>query len=659
VNPSTALATVLVDELARCGLAEAVVAPGSRNAPLAIALWEHAERSAGRLRLHVRIDERSAAFLALGLAKVSRRPVAVVCTSGTAAAHFHAAVLEADEAGVPLLVLTADRPPELRGTGANQTIDQLKLYGDAVRWFCEAGVPEARPGMNAYWRSLACRAWASASGAAGTAPGPVHLNLPLREPLVPGIAPGSAHTNLPLREPPVPGIASGSAHTNLPLREPPVPGIAPGSAHLNAPPSEPPDSDTEAAGGPGAGEPGAAPAGEAGGWPEPLAGRPGGVPWTVIGGTTEPPVLELPWTERGVVICGDGCADPAALLRLAEEAGWPVLAEPSSGARTGPGALAAYPYLLDSPEFVAGHRPDLIVSSGRPGLSRGQLAYLKPDSPSGAAPRHVVVAQAPGRWADPARTATDVAAAVRLAGPPLSGGTGWLASWLAADEAAGAAADGILGADDTLSEPRLARDLAAALPDGALLWAASSLPIRDLDQHMAPRAGVTVLANRGASGIDGLISSACGAALAHQRAGGGPAVALLGDLAFLHDAPGLFAGPDEPRPDLVLVVVNNDGGGIFSLLEQAAFPAPFERVFGTPHGGALAQAAAAAGLSATILDRASGLAGALRGNGQRAGIRVVEVRTSRAAGTALRARLRAACTTAAGQAARAPTRPGP
>ncbi|HEY1345599.1 MAG TPA: thiamine pyrophosphate-binding protein, partial [Streptosporangiaceae bacterium] len=175
MNPATAFATVLVDELARCGLAEAVIAPGSRSAPLAMALWEQAARSAGRLRLHVRIDERSAAFLALGLAKLSRRPAAVVCTSGTAGAHFHAAVIEADEAGVPLLVLTADRPPELRGTGANQTVDQLKLYGSAVRWFCEVGVPEARPGMNAYWRSLACRAWASASGAAGTVPGPVHL----------------------------------------------------------------------------------------------------------------------------------------------------------------------------------------------------------------------------------------------------------------------------------------------------------------------------------------------------------------------------------------------------------------------------------------------------------------------------------------------------
>ncbi len=604
-------ATVLVDELARCGLAEVVIAPGSRNAPLAIAFWERAARGGGdprrdpqdrspgpALRLHVRIDERSAAFLALGLAKASRRPVAVVCTSGTAAAHFHAAVIEADEAGVPLLVLTADRPPELRGTGANQTIDQLKLYGSAVRWFCEVGVPEARPGMNAYWRSLACRAWASAAGAAGTMPGPVHLNLCLREPLVPDAADTGATA------PPAAGAGAVGAAAN-------------------------------------------------GGWPEVPGGRAGGAPWTVTGTAPSPPALELPWAERGVVICGDGCADPAALLRLAADAGWPVLAEPSSGARSGPGALAAYPYLLESAEFVAGHRPEVIVSAGRPGLSRAQLAYLKTTAPDGAPPRHVVIAQGPGRWADPARTATDVAAAVRLAGPG-PGGTGWLESWLAADAAARAAASAILDAHDIPSEPRLARDLAAALPDGALLWAASSLPIRDLDQQMAPRAGVTVLASRGASGIDGLVSSACGAALAHQRAGGGPAVALLGDLAFLHDASGLFAGPEEPRPDLVLVVANNDGGGIFSLLEQAAFPAPFERVFGTPHGGALGQVAAAAGIPALTLERASGLAGELASERRPGtGIRMVEVRTSRAEGTTLRARLREACTAAAALAGRA------
>jgi 2-succinyl-5-enolpyruvyl-6-hydroxy-3-cyclohexene-1-carboxylate synthase len=409
-------------------------------------------------------------------------------------------------------------------------------------------------------------------------------------------------------------------HLNLPLREPLVPGL--------------PDAADEGGG--------------AGGWPEPLDGRPDGGPWTSFPGSgtaAQAGALELPWTERGVVVCGDGCGDPAALLCLAEQAGWPVLAEPSSGARAGPMSLTAYSYLLDSPAFVAGHRPDLLVSAGRPGLSRGQSGYLKTAAPV----RHVVVAQGPGHWADPARSATDVVPAIRLvdgpgaAGGPGAMGTPWLASWRAADAAAAAAASAILDDGEGLSEPRLARDLAAALPDGALLWAASSLPIRDLDQQMAPRAGLRVLASRGASGIDGMISTAAGAALAHQRAGGGPAAALIGDLAFLHDAPGLFAGPREPRPDLVLVLANNDGGGIFSLLEQAEHGGPFERVFGTPHGAGLGSLAAAAGLPAVTVERACDLAGALRGGG----IRVVEVRTSREAGAALRRTLRAACIAAA------------
>jgi 2-succinyl-5-enolpyruvyl-6-hydroxy-3-cyclohexene-1-carboxylate synthase len=573
VNPSTAFARTLVDELIRGGLREVVLAPGSRSAPLAIALFDGASQPGAGLRLHVRIDERSAAFLALGLAKASGRPAALVCTSGTAAANFHPAVIEADESGVPLLVLTADRPPELRGTGANQTIDQLKLYGGAVRWFAEAGVPEARPGMNAYWRSLASRAWAAASGADGGFPGPVHLNLPLRDPLVPGL----------------------------------------------------PDA--------------AAPAGP-GGWPEPLGGRPGGAPWTRWTGAGQGGTLDLPWTERGVILAGDGVADPAALLRLAAAAGWPVLAEPSSGARQGPHALGAYQYLLEHPAFLAAHRPDLVVWAGRPGLSRGQTAFLRQAAADGA--RQVVLAQGPGRWADPARTATDVAVAVRLAGLPAAPPPGWLGQWQGADVAARGAVDAVLGTGGELTEPRLARDLAAALPAGALLWAASSLPIRDLDRQLAPRGGLRVLASRGASGIDGLISSASGAALAHQAAGGGPAAALLGDLAFLHDSPGLFAGPGEDRPDLVLVVANNDGGGIFSTLEQAAVPAPFERVFGTPHGARLGSLAAAAGLGHTVVTAAADLPDALKG----AGIRIVEVPADRAAGTALRGRLAAAAAAA-------------
>ena len=613
LNPSTALAVTLADELIRCGMTEAVLAPGSRSAPLAMELFARAQR--GDLRLHVRIDERSAAYLALGLAKAGGRPVCVVCTSGTAAASFHPAVIEADESGVPLLVLTADRPPELRGTGANQAIDQIKLFGGAVRWFCEVGVPEERAGQAGYWRSLACRAWGLASGDAGGAAGPVHLNVAFRDPLVPDQAPDQ------------------------------VRGV-PGNGHRTLGPAAP------------AGVP--AGRGAAGSGAEPLDGRPGGAPWVTFGGARTVAPLELPWTERGVVVCGDGAADPGALCALAEAAGWPVLAEPSSGARRGPNALSGYEYLLGSPPFMAGHRPDLIVSAGRPGLSRLQTVLYRtaaagrragPRARARRPARHVVVAGQPGRWDDPSRTATDVAPAVCLAAGSPGGGrdTAWLASWRQADAAARRAADGLLDAGDAVTEPRLARDLAAALPDGALLWAASSLPIRDLDHQMAPRAGIRVLASRGASGIDGTTSAAIGAALAHQAAGGGPAVALIGDLAFLHDAPGLFTGPDEPVPDLCLVVVNNDGGGIFSQLEQAAFggpDGPFERVFGTPHGTGLRALAAAGGLPYTRLERPGDLVPALAGTG----LRVVEAGTSREAGTALRARLRRACAAAAASA---------
>ena len=568
MNPSTALATALVDELIRCGLRDAVLAPGSRSAPLAMEL--HRRSVAGDLRLHVRIDERSAAFLALGLAKSGGRPVVVTCTSGTAAAHFHAAVIEADESDVPLLVLTADRPPELRGTGANQTIDQLKLYGSAVRWFCELGVAEAGAPRSGYWRSAAARAWGIASGRAGGPAGPVHLNVPLREPLVP---------DDPQREQPA-GAAAQRPDGTDPGRN----------------------------------------------------GRPDGRPWTSFAAR-----LELPWTERGLVVAGDGDYDPGPLLDLAGRAGWPVLAEPSSNARRGPLALRGYQYLLADPDFLAAHRPDVLVSAGRPGLSRGQQALLR----AGGAVRHVVLSQGPGRWSDPGRSATDVAVEVTLApGPPGHSGSAWARSWLAADARVTTAADAALEAGDALSEPRLARDLVAGLPDGGLLWAASSLPIRDLDQQMAPREGLRVLASRGASGIDGLVSSAIGAAVAHQAAGGGPAAALLGDLALLHDTPGLLLGPDEARPDLLIVVVNNDGGGIFSQLEQAAFPASFERVFGTPHGTSVADLAAAARLPyralRTVADLADELAALRSGAGRGRGIRLAELRTDRAGQRALR-----------------------
>ena len=644
MNPSTAFGVVLADELARCGLREVVVAPGSRSAPLAMA-FDELDR-AGRVRLHVRIDERAAAFTALGLAKASGRPVAVVCTSGTAAANFHPAVVEADESAIPLLLLTADRPPELRGTGASQTVDQIKLYGSAVRWYAESGVPERIGGMAGYWRSLAGRAWAHAAGDLGTLPGPVHLNIPLRDPLVPDAKPPT----------------SGSAAAD---------------------------------------------------WPDSLDGRAGGAPWTRIGGAAAVAApLELPWAERGVVVCGDGDYDAAALVSLAEEAGWPVLAEPSSGARRGPIALTSYQYLLASPEFMAVHRPTVIVSAGRPGLTRPQsrlLRLARDEASAGSEPaaagsvgtqgagtetagapvvRHIVIAPGPGMWADPQRAATDVAAAVRLTGAPGRSSAGgpaaspWLAQWRSADAVAVAAATAVLDAwrGGDLSEPEVARELVAALPGEALLWCGNSLSVRDVDLALPPQTSARVMASRGASGIDGTFSTAAGAALAHAvEHPGTVAFALIGDLSLLHDAPGLSIGPGEPRPDLCVVVVNNDGGGIFEGLEPARFgggvsgrpqpsqqlPAPpaaqsggppgasvrpgeppsltvFERTFGTPHGASIEHLAAAFGIPYTLAERPGEIAKAVAATAVGGGPRIVEARTGRAPNADLRARMRAA-----------------
>ncbi|MCG5213683.1 2-succinyl-5-enolpyruvyl-6-hydroxy-3-cyclohexene-1-carboxylic-acid synthase [Streptosporangium sp. KLBMP 9127] len=540
MNPATALATVLVDEMVRCGLSDVVLAPGSRSAPLAMAI--HAE---SRLRLHVRIDERSASFLALGLARRGERPVALVCTSGTAAANFHPAVIEAHESGVPLLVLTADRPPELRGTGANQTVDQVKLYGEAVRWFTEVGVPEERPGQVAYWRSLACRAYQRALGP--TDPGPVHLNLAFREPLIP-------------------------------------------------------DGDTT--------------------WCEPLDGDAAGA-WVRARVAPPPVALHIPPTRRGVLVVGDGAANVRRYVAAAGMAGWPVLSEPSGGARYGDHTISAYHFLLGTPEFADAHRPEVVVTLGRPGLSRPLMSWLQ------RADEHIVVAPDMTRWPDPTRSATQVTQAAEIA--VAAGDDAWLHSWRHADLAARVAVDGILDASG-LSEPRIARDLVDVLPNGSLLFCGSSMPIRDLDQTMRPRRGLRVLANRGASGIDGTVSSAMGAALAHN----GPSYALIGDLSFLHDQNGLITGPREPRPDLCLVVVNNDGGGIFSLLPQAALRDPFERVFGTAHGVDLAYVAAATGTPYTQVTDPDQLSKAMRGEGPR----MIEVRTDREQNAILHAAMR-------------------
>ncbi|NEM07356.1 2-succinyl-5-enolpyruvyl-6-hydroxy-3-cyclohexene-1-carboxylic-acid synthase [Geodermatophilus normandii] len=556
MNPSTALARVLVDELVRGGVRDAVVAPGSRSAPVALALAA-AERD-GRLRLHVRIDERTASFLALGLARASGRAVPVLTTSGTATAHLHAAVLEADVSGVPLVALTADRPPELRATGANQTIEQPGLYGDAVRWAADVGVPEAgrEAAQNRYWRSVVSRALLAATGALSGDPGPVQLNLPFRDPL-------------------------------LPDGEPVLEG--------------------------------------------PWTGRDDGAPWTAAAGAPAAagPIEEGP---RTLVVAGDGPpATGRAWAAGAAAAGWPVVAEPSGGAWTDD-AVRGGALLLGAPGWLDAHRPERVVVVGRPTLSRPVSAML-------ADPRvRVETVVGTPRWPDAGRSAALVTRAAPPSGPP-SGGD-WAAGWRAAADRVGAVVDAALGAEAGLTAARLARDVVAALPAGALLVLGSSTPVRDVDRLAVPRGDLTVLANRGVAGIDGTISTAVGAALAH----GGRAVALMGDLTFLHDLQGLLTGDGEVRPDLTVVVPDNDGGGIFAQLEPGgpAYVRDYRRVFGTPHGRDLAGVARAMGWEATPVTSVADLPAALALGGPR----VVVVRTDQRAEADLAASLRDAATRA-------------
>ncbi|MDQ2883437.1 MAG: 2-succinyl-5-enolpyruvyl-6-hydroxy-3-cyclohexene-1-carboxylic-acid synthase [Actinomycetota bacterium] len=555
--PSTALAMVLVDELVRCGVRHAVLCPGSRNAPLSFAL--HAAEQAGRLSLHVRIDERSAAFLALGLALRSGEPVPVVCTSGTAAANLHPAVMEAHHAGIALLAVTADRPAELIGTGANQTVRQAGLFGAAVRAAPSLAAP-SDCAQHTQWRSTVDRAVAAARGALTGGPGPVHLNVPFREPLVP----------------------------------PSNPGADPGAG---------PDPGPEALG--------------------VLQGRPTGAPWTAV--PTGSPLrveVELDLGRPTLVVAGHG-APPAP-------PGLPLVAEPT--ASDWPDALAAGPWLLGSP-MPDRLRPEQVLVLGRPTLHRSVQRLLA--DPTVA----VTVLTDRPEWTDTAATAVTVGTALRCVGSP---DPNWLLEWQQADKRAAEAVSATMGGHPQATGLEVARRLVAALPAGALLLLGSSNPIRDVSLAARPRRGLTVLANRGVAGIDGTIATAFGAALVH----GGPGYALVGDLTFLHDSNGLLAGPDEARPDLTVVVANDDGGGIFGLLEQGApeHAGAFERVFGTPHGTDLAALCAAhhvshvrvpAGELADVVSAARGL-------------RVVEVATERTGLRALHDQIRTTVAMVAG-----------
>jgi len=566
-NRNTALASAFAEELARCGMRRAVISPGSRSTPLALALWRQPQ-----IEVTVIVDERSAAFFALGAAQAGGAPVAILCTSGSAAANYHPAVCEADRSAVPLLVLTADRPPELRGVGAGQAIDQLKLYGSSVRWFCEVGTHDADDDGLLHFRATACRAFAAARG--DMRPGPVHLNFPFREPLAPLPEEGAVTATDPLA----------------------------------------------------------------------LGGRGEERPLTVVTPLDEEPsqflldevAAHIAEAEIGVIVAGRRL-DPELrepLAHLARAAGYPVLAEPTSQIRCGPHdrshVVTAYDLLLRDERFREAASPDLVLRFGEMPTSKPLRSWLAESR------GEEIVVDPLGDWYEPTRRA-----AALLRAEPTELAAGWAARlgedrpppamWLVAERAAREAIEVELAEAEAITEPGLQLALGAAYADGELVYTASSMPIRDQESFL-PSTGtdVTFLCNRGTNGIDGLISSGIGAAQATGR----PTTIVAGDLGLLHDVGGLAALREVSTP-VRIVVIDNDGGGIFHFLpqQQALDDGEFEALLGTPRGLDAAKVAALFDLPHCRLDSLGDLPGALA-----EGTGLIEVRTDRTTNTALHRR---------------------
>jgi len=563
-----------VDELVRCGMRDACTSPGSRSAPLVLSLAREP-----RLRCFSHIDERCAGFFALGLAKARGLPVAVACTSGTAAAQLLAPAVEAREARVPLLLLTADRPAELRDNGAGQAIDQIKLFDSVVKWFVEVESVPASPAGLRWMRTLACRAYATTLQGR---PGAVHLNFPLREPLVP-------------------------------RRE--------------------------------------------GELPEDRTGREGERPYVARvrqEGSPEASLRHLrelaDGCQRGLVVAGRDERTPAlgpAAAELAAAIGWPLLADPLSGARRGPAAVAHYDAILRAPSFASSMTPDLVIHLGDLPVSKPLRAWL-----AGLQDVAQVALDPEGAWQDPDAVVStslqlNAAHACRwLAGePPAAAQPDWLASWRSADELAAEAIGGVL-AEAGISEPAVAAELGVLLPAEATLFVASSMPVRDIETVWPVRADPPrALCNRGANGIDGTVSSAFGAAAA--ATGTRPVLLLIGDVALAHDLGGLLAAK-RLELKLTIVLLDNAGGGIFDFLPVADAPIARADPLGgdlyaehvaTPTGLDFARAAALYGLGHERVGDLAGLRLALERALASPSSYIVEVRTERAANVALHRRM--------------------
>ena len=549
MNPSTLQARVIVDEMIRGGVTEAVLCPGSRNAPLAFALY--AADSAGRLRLHVRIDERSAGFLAVGLAVSSGRPVPIVMTSGTAVANMSPAVFEANYARVPLVVVSANRPYELLGSGANQTVEQFGIFGTQVRATISLGLAEQDLDTNSQWRSAVGRVLAAARGARTGNAGPVQFDIPLREPLVPDVV----------------DTQSGTTATRF--------------------------DDFDAR----------------------FVGRPDGLPWTQAPVGKLDIAVPVDLSLDTVVVSGHGAG-----LRP-ELAGIPTIAEPTAPHADTP----LHPWALRS------LRPQQAIICGRPTLHR-EVSRLLADP----AVRVYAVTTGP-RWPDVSGNVYATGTRVEPTGQPREE---WLKQCADAQQRVLGAAEVELDTDDTseVTGLHVARAVSSAMRPGDQLVVGASNPVRDVALAGRVADGVRVLSNRGVAGIDGTNSTAIGAALATDRDNpGSRTVALMGDLTFIHDVTGLVIGPSEPRPrSLRIVVANDDGGGIFALLEQGdprfetgQYAGAYERVFGTPHHTDLASLCAGVHLPHRRV-RLADLASVLDEDAPDGGIEVIEVTTDRA-----------------------------
>ena len=556
-----------VDELALSGVRHVALCPGSRSTPLALPAWHHPEVTVWR-----HLDERSAAFFALGMAKALREPIAIVSTSGTAAVNFAPAVVEACYARVPLLVLTADRPPELRDVGANQTIDQVRLYGSHTKMFVDVPLPEASDEAVRYARTLACRAVATARADGG---GPVHLNFPFREPLAGSGRPRLARDGSRAAEPPYVSVQQ-------------------------APRAPEPATVTELA--------------------EAL-GR----------------------TRNGLIVCGpqDEPTFAAQVARLAARLDFPLLADPLSqvrcGPHVGPFAIDSYDAFLRDPATAEELAPDIVLRFGATPTSQTLQRYLQHH----AGCRQVLIDEGDG-WNDPSLVASDMLRAspsllaeallgVLQPSNASSAGSGWTTRWRELSMRTRETLTERLNAGTELSEPRVFVELAELLPAGATLFAGNSMPVRDLDAFFpSSERPIRFFANRGASGIDGVISTALGVSAADA----GPVVLVIGDLSFYHDMNGLLAAKLH-QLQATIVLINNDGGGIFSLLPPAAEPEVFEELFGGPHGLDFRPVAELYGLAYRTVGGRDDFRAAVDDAFGSPGVSIVEVRTEREANAGL------------------------